>query len=125
MLISAVFLPAAPALVPEVSGVGAVELEPVRAAIGAAVADQAALTTSWWAVGDDDRPLEDAHLAAATSGSFGGYGVDRAVSLTPAVPADRGTLPTSMLIAGWAREVAPEVTITPIVLDAADRAACR
>ncbi|MFT3900219.1 MAG: hypothetical protein QM728_08255 [Gordonia sp. (in: high G+C Gram-positive bacteria)] len=114
MLISAVFVPGAPALVPEVSGVGSVELDPVRSAVADAVAAQADLSNAWWAVGPDDGDASGGQAMTA-AGSFGGFGVDREVSLTPD-PAASGRLPTSMLVAGWMRELTPaaaRVVITP------------
>lgn len=120
VLISAVFLPCAPALVPEVSGPGAHELEPVRAAARAAVRQLGGDAASWWAIGpaDGDRPTG---RATGVSGSFGGFGVDRTVRLSggDGDGTDGHGLDTSMLLAGWARELAADaqrVSIVPTVV---------
>ncbi|GAB09328.1 hypothetical protein GOARA_036_00600 [Gordonia araii NBRC 100433] len=122
-MISVVFVPGAPALVPEVSGAGAVEVAPVREAVRAAAADQAALTGDWLAVGPDDAgSIASPDAVHPDAGSFGGFGVNRRVALRPGVEAGLvGSLPTSMLLAGWARECVPDadrVTVVPTVLRA-------
>lgn len=131
VLISAVFIPGAPALVPEVSGPGVVELDPVRTAMQVAIAEQALLSGSWWGVGVADSTADSQSGEVLGVGSFGGFGVDRHVALQPGPNAAPGEshLPTSMLIAGWARELAPEahpVVISPVVVAAgAGPATCR
>ncbi len=119
VLISAVFIPGGPALVPEVSGPRASELDAVRAAVAVAATELGALTQSWWALGGDDPTATDSPAESTGAGTFGGFGVDRAIALRPdAVGAPPSPLPTSMLMAGWVRELAgsPSPTLTPIVV---------
>ncbi|GED98164.1 hypothetical protein nbrc107697_22030 [Gordonia crocea] len=104
---------------PEVSGPGVGELEPIRSAVAQAVAEQAALSGSWWAVGSDDAPAPApaAESAVPATGSFGGFGVDRRVALVDDPGAPVGHLPTAMLVAGWVRELATRrPAVTPVVV---------
>lgn len=119
VLISAVFVPGAPVLVPEVSGPRTPDLDSIRDAVAAAAAELGGLTQSWWALGGDGAPATNGGAEPTGAGSFGGFGVDRAVALSPdAVGAPPSPLPTSMLMAGWIRELAgsPSPVLTPIVV---------
>ncbi len=106
-------------LVPEVSGPGAIELEPVRAAVRKTAAEQADRTGAWWALGADDGAPDGPDRPLPGGGSFGGFGVDRRVALYPdADTAACQHLPTAMLLAGWVRELVPDperVAIKPVV----------
>lgn len=89
--------PPAPVLVPELAGAAAAEVADFRQA---AVAAAATLPNRWIAVGVGPADLE---VEPETSGSFGGYGADVAIALSPAAPAQVVPLPLPALFAGWLR----------------------
>lgn len=110
MLKTVVFVPSAPALVPEVSGPGAVELDDVRAAAIDALRAAAVPGVRWIAIGNTAGGTED--FDPTMVGTFRGFGVDRTVVLSARNGGHQSTReanphwPTSMLIAGWLREQA-------------------
>lgn len=117
-----VFVPSAPALVPELAGPGAVDVEPVRAAsidvLRAATEVGGGLPLRWFVLGDNVGAQSDSRLDGP--GTCRGFGVDRVVSLDVAAGSgepDAGW-PTSMLLAGWLREMASIDRLIPIVVDA-------
>lgn len=123
-------IPSAPLLVPELSGPGARDAEPVRAAVLAAGRSLAESASRWVALGVGDvagaGPQED----CARTGDFGAYGAAVPVVLPgPVEPvAGQSPMPLSMLIAGWlAGRVSPApVAVAPLLPDpASDPSLCR
>jgi hypothetical protein len=90
-------IPSAPVMVPELAGVAAAELVDLREAVFAAAAS---LPARWIAVGV--APV-DAAVPPSATGTFGGYGVDLPISLSPASSGQAIELPLCALIAGWVR----------------------
>lgn len=116
MLAAIALTPSAPVLVPELAGSAAAEVAEFRAA---AVAAAATLPSRWIAVGVG---AEDGVISAGTRGSFGGYGVDVPVALSPDAGPDIVALPLCALFAGWLRGQANpaasvEVRVCPAGLD--------
>jgi hypothetical protein len=96
-------LPEPPLLVPEVATGATVETAALRAACREAARMLADAAPSWVAVGAD--PGGRRTVPPDTRGSFGGFGVDVVVGLSPyaAGPVDiRLALP--LLVAGWVRD---------------------
>ena len=96
MLTAIAIIPSAPVLVAELAGSAASEIADLRDAVFAAAA---ALPDRWIAVGVDRA---DALIGADETGSFGGYGVDLRVGLSPGLREVTG-LPLCALITGWVR----------------------
>lgn len=113
-------IPSAPLLVRELAGPGAVDTEPVRAAVLAAGRVLAAAAPRWVSLGVADSP--GAPLQCAPTGDFGGYGVPVPVRLPHPAPARAAAPPLSMLLAGWlGGQVSPHPeSITPFIVDPAD-----
>lgn len=116
-----VFVPSAPALVPDLSGPGADDVEAVRTAaldalkrVGSAPGGPA---TRWIACGSSigGQP----YSTPDGRGSFAAFGVDRRVGLDGYDGGDAAdpSWPTSMLMAGWYREAAGLGALTPLVVD--------
>lgn len=108
MLAAVVFVPSAPLLVPELTGPSAFDTEPVRSAVGDALADAAATGIDRWVVvGATDEPMTGP-VDEAESGSFARFGVDLRVSLSGVGPdAETGPrMSLSGLIGAWLRESA-------------------
>lgn len=98
MIRSIAFVPHPPLLVPELTGAAAAELEPLRRACQQAV--RALQAPLWHALAADEAG--PAVVAAGTSGTFRGYGVDVPVTLgTGTSEAPVGRLPLPLLVAGW------------------------
>jgi hypothetical protein len=96
-------VPSAPVMVPELAGAAAAELGDLREAVFGATAS---LPMRWIAMGVGRT---DAVLGPETVGTFGGYGVDVRVALSPEAATAPDELPLSALIAGWVRaQVKPE-----------------
>ena len=116
MLAAIALTPSAPVLVPELAG-AAVEAAPLRAA---AIAAAAALPDRWIAIGAGTAEA----VFTGVRGSFGGYGADVAVALSPQSSLAITALPLCALVAAWLREqanpaAAVEVRVFPAELDAA------
>ncbi|MGE2713549.1 hypothetical protein ACQI4L_05790 [Mycolicibacterium litorale] len=101
MLTAIALVPSAPVLVPELTGGAADELADLRAAVGRAVAG---LPDRWVAIGVGAC---DEVLTPPRVGTYGGYGVDVRVALSPDGPpldaADPDELPLCALATGWIR----------------------
>lgn len=131
VLASVVFVPSAPLLVPALSGPMAHDAEPIRTATLRAAAELAAASRSWVAIGAgdgsdtaiDETGLDETALDETAAGTFAPYGVDVPVTLHADVVPDAapgsGTLPLSMLIAGWLREQVGGASVRPVVVDPA------
>ena len=129
VLARVVFVPSAPLLVPRLAGPRATEAVPVRDAVRAAGARLSDLAPQWVAVGAADGRA----AGPGPDGTFAPYGVDVRVSLRAPGAADEGsrllpaamdgaaagngTLPLSMLIAAWVREVAGAERVEPLIID--------
>jgi hypothetical protein len=90
-------VPSAPVMVPELAPGAAIELTQLRDAVFAAAAS---LPPRWVAVGvgPADALIGDGHV-----GTFGGYGVDVRIALSPEAGAEPTPLPLCALVAGWIR----------------------
>jgi hypothetical protein len=96
-------IPSAPVMVPELAGAAAAELTDLKGAVFAAAAS---LPMRWIAVGVGPT---DAVIGPEIVGTFGGYGLDLRVALSPEAAGAPAELPLCALIAGWARaQVKPE-----------------
>ena len=96
VLTAIAIVPSAPVLVAELAGSAASEIADLREAVYAAAA---ALPDTWIAVGVDRA---DAVIGGDETGSFGGFGIDLQVGLSPR-SAEVTALPLCALIAGWVR----------------------
>ena len=96
MLTAIAIIPSAPVLVPELAGVAAAEIADLR---GAVLDAAAALPDAWIAVGVG---RSDAVVGPDAAGSFGGYGVDVRIALSPR-PGAPTVLPLCALMTGWVR----------------------
>jgi hypothetical protein len=102
VLTAIAIIPSAPVLVPELAGSAASEVADLRRAAFTAVA---ALPDRWIAVGVGRA---DAVISPDRSGSFGGYGVDVRVGLSPLL-GEVTALPLCALVTGWVRgQVRPQ-----------------
>jgi hypothetical protein len=90
-------IPSAPVLVPELATGAATELADLSSAVAAAVAG---LPDRWFTVG---LGAADGVVGPGAVGSFGGYGVDVRVGLSPTAAGEPKPLPLGVLIAAWAR----------------------
>ncbi|MCZ4550437.1 hypothetical protein [Gordonia rubripertincta] len=111
VLVAAAFVPAAPVLVPELSGPGVPEILPIRDAAHAVCDQLAERARRWMVVG-----IGDPAVPVAARGTFVGFGADVEVEIDPRTPGDPDALmPTSVLLAGWlaaAVEPRPELAVT-------------
>jgi hypothetical protein len=96
VLTAIAIMPSAPVLVPELAGSAASEVADLRHAVFTAAA---ALPDRWIAVGVGRA---DAVIGPNRTGSFGGYGVDIRVGLSPRF-GEVTALPLCALIAAWVR----------------------
>ena len=93
-------------MVPELAGAAAAELAGLREAVFAAAAS---LPARWIAVGAGPT---DAVVGPQSVGTFAGYGVDLAISLSPGTAEAPRDLPLCALIAGWVRgQVKPDAVV--------------
>lgn len=109
--------PSAPVLVPELAGTAADEVAQFREAACAAAA---LLPPRWVAVGVAGA---DRVLGPGSCGTFAGYGVDVAVTLSPADAAARpepAEMPLCALFAGWLRAQANPAASVEVHAFAAD-----
>lgn len=97
MLTAIAMTPLAPVLILELAGAAAAEVADFRQAVLAAAAT---LPNRWIAVGVGPVDLT---VEPETSGSFGGYGADVAIALSPEAPPQVVSLPLPALFAGWLR----------------------
>lgn len=97
MLTAIALVPSAPILVPELATGAASELQGISEAVSAAAA---ALPDRWFVVGVG---AADNVIGPGTVGTFGGYGVDVRVALSPHAVAQPRSLPLCALVAGWVR----------------------
>ncbi len=84
-------------MVPELASGAATELVELTAAVATAVAE---LPDRWFVVGVGPA---DNVIGPGTVGSFGGYGVDVRVGLSPQAKGEPKPLPLAALMAGWVR----------------------
>ncbi|WP_420110232.1 hypothetical protein [Mycolicibacter arupensis] len=97
-------MPSAPVLVPELAGTAADAAELRAAALAAAQA----LPRRWIALGAGPTAV----YGPLSVGSFGGFGADVTVRLSPGAGPEPGELPLCALIAGWVREqVRPDAEV--------------
>ncbi len=106
MVLSAIaFVPSAPVLVPELATGATSELQYLHAAVRAATAE---LPERWFVVGTG---AADNVIGPGAVGTFGGYGVDVRVALSPRAAGQPRALPLCALVAGWVRTTtAPEAS---------------
>lgn len=97
MLSVAALIPSAPVLVPELAGRASAELTDLRAAVFAAAHE---LPDRWIAVGVGARD----DVVRDATGTFGGYGADVRVALSPGANPELGRLPLCALMTGWVRQ---------------------
>lgn len=97
MLSVVALVPSAPVVVPELASGAASELADLRAAVFAAAAQ---LPDRWIAVGVGET---DTAIGSEATGTFGGYGVELTVALSPDSSAVASRLPLCALITGWIR----------------------
>lgn len=97
MLSAVAWVPSAPVVVPELAVGAAPELADLRAAMFAAAAE---LPDRWIAVGVGEA---DDVIGCEATGTFGGYGVDLPVALSPGAAGSLARLPLCALVTGWLR----------------------
>jgi hypothetical protein len=107
-------VPSAPVIVPELASGAAAELADLHEAVLAAAAS---LPDRWVAVGVGPN---DAVLGQECVGTFGGYGVDVRVGLSPGAGDAPKELPLCALIAGWIRGQAKPEARAEVRVYAAD-----
>jgi hypothetical protein len=96
-------IPSAPVMVPELAGAAAAEVADLREAVCAAAAS---LPMRWIAVGVG---AADGVVGSERVGTFGGYGIDVRVTLSPEAAHAPAEFPLCALITGWVRaQVKPE-----------------
>lgn len=112
----AVVLPHPPLLVPELVPGSVESTAAVRSACLTAAGELATVADRWFAIAAGPYPRT---VAADARGSFAGYGVDVAVSLSHAADsAEPAALPLPALIAGWLREQAGAASVRVSLLSA-------
>ncbi|TPG37025.1 hypothetical protein [Mycolicibacterium hodleri] len=97
MLSAIAFVPSAPVIVPALATGAVSELKDLYSAVAAAAAE---LPDRWFVVGIGRA---DNVIGPRTVGTFGGYGVDVRVALSPGAIGDPKALPLCALVAGWVR----------------------
>jgi hypothetical protein len=103
MLSAIAIMPSAPVLVPELAGAAAPEVADLTAAVKAAAA---LLPPRWVAVGTGRA---DEVVGPSDMGTFGGFGVDLPVRLSPRDDGLPIELPVCALLAAWVRgQVRPD-----------------
>ncbi|MDT5074838.1 MAG: hypothetical protein QOE74_1471 [Mycobacterium sp.] len=90
-------VPSAPVMVPELATGATSELQDLSVAVSAAAAE---LPDRWFVVGIG---VADNVIGPGAVGTFGGYGVDVRVGLSPAASGEPRPLPLCALVAGWVR----------------------
>jgi hypothetical protein len=90
-------VPSAPVMIPELASGAADELADLRAAVLAAAAS---LPARWVAVGVGQS---DVVIGDGRVGTFGGYGVDVRIALSPDPTEEPAPMPLCALITGWIR----------------------
>ena len=114
MLSAIAFVPSAPVLVPALATGAASELQDLYSAVAAAAA---ALPERWFVVGTGRA---DNVIGPGTVGTFGGYGVDVRVALSPRATGDPKSLPLCALVAGWVRTTSAPSASAEVWVYAAD-----
>ncbi len=113
MLSAIALIPSAPVLVPELATGAASELLDVSAA---AVSAAGELPDRWFVIGIGPA---DNVIGPGAVGTFGGYGADVRIGLSPDGVGEPTSLPLCALVAGWVRGVAaPRATAEVWVYDA-------
>ena len=113
MLSAIAVIPSTPLLVPELATGAAAELLDLSGAVTSAVAE---LPDRWFVVGVG---AADNVIGPGAVGTFGGYGVDVRVALSPEGAGEPKPLPLCALIAGWVRaRAAPRARAEVWVYDA-------
>ena len=97
MLTAVAIIPSAPVLVPQLAGTAGTELAALQSAVARCVAE---LPERWLVLGVG---ASDVVLGPRSCGSFGGYGADVVVTLSPEATDEIAELPLCALIAGWVR----------------------
>ena len=97
MLSAIAIVPSAPVMVPGLASGAAAELADLRDAVLAAAAS---LPDRWVAVGVGQN---DTVIGPECVGTFGGYGVDVRITLSPEPAEEPAQMPLCALIAGWIR----------------------
>jgi hypothetical protein len=98
-------IPSAPVMVPELATGAASELRELSSAVADAVRE---LPRRWFVVGIGQA---DNVIGPGAVGTFGGYGADVRVALSPDARGESKPLPLCALIAGWIRgEAAPRAS---------------
>lgn len=100
MLSAIAVIPSAPVLVPELATGAASELHDVSAAAMSAAAE---LPDRWFVIGVG---AADNVIGPGAVGTFGGYGVDVRVALSPDGAGEPKPMPLCALVAGWVRALA-------------------
>jgi hypothetical protein len=113
VLTAIALIPSAPVMVPELATGAAPELRDLTSAALDAVGE---LPERWFVVGVG---AADNVIGPGAVGTFGGYGADVRVALSPNATGEPKPLPLCALIAGWVRaEVAPRARGEVWVYDA-------
>ncbi|HKP40161.1 hypothetical protein [Mycobacterium sp.] len=97
MLSAIAIVPSAPVMVPELASGAAAELAELRDAVLTAAAS---LPDRWIAIGVGQNDVVVGHERV---GTFGGYGVDVRITLSPEPAEEPAQMPLCALIAGWIR----------------------
>ncbi len=106
MLSAIAIMPSAPVLVPELAGAAAAEVADLTAAVKAAAA---LLPPRWVAVGTGRA---DEVVGPSAMGTFGGFGVDLPVRLSPRDDGLPIEFPVCALLAAWVRgQVRPDAGV--------------
>ncbi len=113
-------VPSPPLLIPELTGAGAEETVPLRSAALQAAGLLGEGARRWMALGADHHT---GSISSRSRGTFGGFGVDVAVSLSPASDVANSALPLPVLIAGWLRQNAAPHATAEMTLVGADTSA--
>jgi hypothetical protein len=90
-------VPSAPVMVPELASGAVSELRDLSVAVATAAAE---LPDRWFVVGVGPA---DTVIGPGVFGTFGGYGADVRVGLSPAASGEPRPLPLCALVAGWVR----------------------
>lgn len=97
MLSAIAIVPSAPVMVPDLASGAAAELAELRDAVLTAAAS---LPDRWIAIGVGQNDVVVGHERV---GTFGGYGVDVRITLSPEPAEEPAQMPLCALIAGWIR----------------------
>lgn len=116
MLSTIALVPSAPVLVPELATGAALELVDLSTAVASAAA---ALPDRWFVVGIG---AADTVIGPGAVGTFGGYGADVRVGLSPAASGAPKPMPLAALMAGWVRTVSAPAASAEVWIYAQDHA---